>query len=61
MGATFTAGGAPDVLARVAAAAMSRGLGKAVAVEKRAGAGGQIGAESVAHAARPFIRRVNLC
>ncbi len=48
---TFTAGGASDVLARAVAAAMSRGLGKAVAVENRAGAGGQIGAESVAHAA----------
>jgi tripartite-type tricarboxylate transporter receptor subunit TctC len=48
---TFTAGGASDVLARAVAAAMSRGLGKPVAVENRAGAGGQIGAESVAHAA----------
>jgi tripartite-type tricarboxylate transporter receptor subunit TctC len=48
---TFTAGGASDVLARAVAAAMARGLGKAVAVENRAGAGGQIGAESVAHAA----------
>jgi tripartite-type tricarboxylate transporter receptor subunit TctC len=47
---TFTAGGASDVLARAVAAAMSRGLGKAVAVENRAGAGGHIGAESVAHA-----------
>ena len=48
---TFTAGGASDVLARAVAAAMSRGLGKQVAVENRAGAGGHIGAESVAHAA----------
>jgi tripartite-type tricarboxylate transporter receptor subunit TctC len=48
---TFTAGGASDVLARAVAAAMARGLGKAVAVANRAGAGGQIGAESVAHAA----------
>jgi len=39
------------VLARAVAAAMARDLGKAVAVENRAGAGGHIGAESVAHAA----------
>jgi tripartite-type tricarboxylate transporter receptor subunit TctC len=48
---TFPAGGASDVLARAVAAAMARGLGKPVAVENRAGAGGHIGAESVAHAA----------
>jgi tripartite-type tricarboxylate transporter receptor subunit TctC len=48
---TFPAGGASVVLARAVAAAMSRGLGKPVAVENRAGAGGHIGAESVAHAA----------
>jgi len=48
---TFPAGGASDVLARAVAAAMARDLGKAVAVENRAGAGGHIGAESVAHAA----------
>src|SRR5579871_6529577 len=48
---TFPAGGASDVLARAVAAAMGRDLGKAVAVENRAGAGGHIGAESVAHAA----------
>jgi len=48
---TLPAGGASDVLARAVAAAMARDLGKAVAVENRAGAGGHIGAESVAHAA----------
>jgi len=48
---TFTAGGSSDVLARAVAAALSRGLGKNVAVDNRAGAGGHIGAESVAHAA----------
>jgi len=48
---TFPAGGASDVLARAVAAAMARDLGKQVVVENRAGAGGHIGAESVAHAA----------
>jgi tripartite-type tricarboxylate transporter receptor subunit TctC len=48
---TFPAGGASDVLARAVAAALARDLGKQVVVENRAGAGGQIGAESVAHAA----------
>ncbi len=48
---TFTAGGSSDVLARAVAIAMSRGLGQQVVVDNRAGAGGHIGAESVAHAA----------
>lgn len=48
---TFTAGGSSDVLARAVADAMSRELGRQVAVDNRAGAGGHIGAESVAHAA----------
>jgi tripartite-type tricarboxylate transporter receptor subunit TctC len=48
---TFTAGGSSDVLARAVANAMSRGLGKQVAVDNRPGAGGHVGAESVAHAA----------
>jgi tripartite-type tricarboxylate transporter receptor subunit TctC len=47
---TFTAGGSSDVLARAVAVAMSRGLGQQVVVDNRAGAGGHIGAESVAHA-----------
>jgi tripartite-type tricarboxylate transporter receptor subunit TctC len=47
---TFTAGGSSDVLARAVAEAMSRGLGKQVAVDNRPGAGGHVGAESVAHA-----------
>jgi tripartite-type tricarboxylate transporter receptor subunit TctC len=41
---TFTTGGASEVLVRAVAAAMSRGLGKAVAAQNRAGAGGHIGA-----------------
>ena len=48
---TFSAGGSSDVLARAVATAMSRGLGQQVVVVNRAGAGGHIGAESVAHAA----------
>jgi len=47
---TFTAGGSSDVLARAVADAMSRGLGKQVAVDNRPGAGGHVGAGSVAHA-----------
>jgi tripartite-type tricarboxylate transporter receptor subunit TctC len=47
---TFSAGGSSDVLARGVAEALSRGLGKQVAVDNRPGAGGHIGAESVARA-----------
>ncbi len=39
------------MLARAVADAMSRGLGQPMVVDNRAGAGGHIGAESVAHAA----------
>jgi tripartite-type tricarboxylate transporter receptor subunit TctC len=48
---TFAAGGSSDVLARAVADAMSRGLGQQMAVDNRPGAGGNIGAEAVAHAA----------
>jgi tripartite-type tricarboxylate transporter receptor subunit TctC len=47
---TFAAGGSSDVLARAVAKAMSEGLGQSVVVENRAGAGGHIGAQSVARA-----------
>jgi len=47
---TFAAGGSSDVLARAVAQAMSPGLGQQIAVDNRPGAGGQIGAEAVAHA-----------
>jgi tripartite-type tricarboxylate transporter receptor subunit TctC len=47
---TFAAGGSSDVLARAVAASMSHGLGQQIAVDNRPGAGGQIGAEFVAHA-----------
>lgn len=48
---TFAAGGSSDVLARAAARFMSPGLGQPMVVDDRPGAGGQIGAEIVAHAA----------
>jgi len=48
---TFAAGGSSDVLARAVAEAMSHSLGQQIAVDNRPGAGGQIGAEAVAHAA----------
>ena len=48
---TFAAGGSSDVLARAVADAMSQDLGQQVAVDNRPGAGGNIGAEAVAHAA----------
>jgi tripartite-type tricarboxylate transporter receptor subunit TctC len=48
---TFAAGGSSDVLARAVADAMSHDLGQQIAVDNRPGAGGQIGAEAVAHAA----------
>jgi tripartite-type tricarboxylate transporter receptor subunit TctC len=47
---TFAAGGSSDVLARSVAKAMSDGLGRTVVVENRPGAGGHIGAQSVARA-----------
>jgi tripartite-type tricarboxylate transporter receptor subunit TctC len=47
---TFAAGGSSDVLARSVAKAMSEGLGQPVVVENRPGAGGHIGAQSVARA-----------
>jgi tripartite-type tricarboxylate transporter receptor subunit TctC len=48
---TFAPGGSSDVLARAVADAMSHGLGQQMAVDNRPGAGGNIGAEAVAHAA----------
>jgi tripartite-type tricarboxylate transporter receptor subunit TctC len=47
---TFAAGGSSDVLARAVGDAMSQDLGQQVAVDNRPGAGGNIGAEAVAHA-----------
>jgi tripartite-type tricarboxylate transporter receptor subunit TctC len=47
---TFAAGGSSDIMARTAAKAMSQGLGENIVVENRPGAGGNVGAEYVAHA-----------
>jgi tripartite-type tricarboxylate transporter receptor subunit TctC len=47
----FPAGGPSDVLARLVAAEIGRVTGQTVVVENRAGAGGNIGANSVAKAA----------
>jgi tripartite-type tricarboxylate transporter receptor subunit TctC len=47
----FAAGGTTDILARVVGQYMSKDLGQPVVVDNRAGAGGNIGAQIVAHAA----------
>lgn len=46
----FAAGGSSDVLARAVANGLGQRLGTSVLVESRPGAGGQLGAETVAHA-----------
>ncbi len=46
----FAAGGPTDVLARTLAASMTKSLGQTVVVENRLGAGGTVGAGSVAKA-----------
>lgn len=48
---TFAAGGSSDIMARTAAKAMSEGLGENIVVENKGGAGGNVGAEYVAHSA----------
>ena len=47
----YPPGGSNDVLSRITAQAMSPGLGQAVVVDNRGGAGGMIGAENVARSA----------
>jgi tripartite-type tricarboxylate transporter receptor subunit TctC len=46
---TFAAGGAADILARMAADLLTKKFGQQFYVETRAGAGGVIGVDSVAH------------
>lgn len=47
----YAAGGATDIIARAAAAEMTKSLGQSVIVENRPGAGANLGAELVARAA----------
>ncbi len=47
----FAAGGSTDIVARLFAQGLQEQLGQTVYVENKAGAGGMIGAEAVAHAA----------
>ncbi|MDN3565591.1 Bug family tripartite tricarboxylate transporter substrate binding protein [Paeniroseomonas aquatica] len=47
----FAAGTTTDILGRIAAAALARGLGQPVVVDNRSGAGGTIGTAAVAQAA----------
>lgn len=47
---TFAAGGAPDIVARIVAAALEKPLGQPVIVENRTGANGIVGMQAVATA-----------
>ena len=56
----YPPGGSNDVLSRIAAQAMSPGLGQQVIVENRGGAGGMIGADHVAKSAPDGYSIVNV-
>jgi len=56
----YPPGGSNDVLSRIAAQAMSPGLGQQVIVENRGGAGGMIGADNVAKSAPDGYSIVNV-
>ena len=56
----YPPGGSNDVLSRIAAQAMSPGLGQQVIVENRGGAGGMIGADNVAKSAPDGYSLVNV-
>src|SRR5204862_3495121 len=47
----FSAGGTADIIGRVVADGLSRGLGQPVVIDNRPGAGGTIGLDSIAKAA----------
>ena len=51
-------GGGTDVLARLIAKRLSEGLGQSVVIDNRAGAGGVLGSEQVARAARLTVWRL---
>src|SRR4051794_38817843 len=44
----FTAGGAPDIIARMLGAKLQEGLGQPIVIENRAGAAGNIAADTLA-------------
>lgn len=46
----FPPGGSTDIMARIVAAALTKGLGQSIVVDNRGGAGGTVGAEIAAHA-----------
>jgi tripartite-type tricarboxylate transporter receptor subunit TctC len=56
----YTAGGPPDIFARVLAEAVTKSLGQSVIVEDKTGAGGNIGAQFVARA-RPDGYTLLMC
>jgi tripartite-type tricarboxylate transporter receptor subunit TctC len=56
----YPPGGSNDVLSRITAQAMAPGMGQQIVVENRSGAGGMIGAESVARSAADGYSLINV-